>query len=112
MKKRVMLLLFMFVLIGYVDAAVISGNVYEDYHGNGILSNKTMNSTINLFNVDTFENIIFNADQGSYEFNVDKGSYMVFLNLNNNEITTYPGFGFHHVIIEDNSQIINNKEDR
>ena len=97
-------------LIGYVDAAVISGDTYEDYYGNGVLGNKTMNSTINLFNVDTFENIIFNAGQGSYEFNVDKGSYMVFLNLNNNEITTYPGFSFHHVIIEDNSQIINNKD--
>jgi len=110
MKKRVLLLLFTFMLIGYVDAAVISGGIYEDYYGNGVLSNKTMNSTINLFNVDTFENIIFNAGQGSYEFNVDKGSYMVFLNLNNNEIITYPGFGFHHVIIEDNSQIINNKD--
>ena len=87
MKKRILLLLFTFMLIGYVDAAVISGGIYEDYYGNGVLSNKTMNSTINLFNVDTFENIIFNAGQGSYEFNVDKGSYMVFLNLNNNSCT-------------------------
>ncbi|MEK6932203.1 MAG: carboxypeptidase-like regulatory domain-containing protein [Nanoarchaeota archaeon] len=107
MKKGVIITLLILIFVSYVNATTISGNIYDDLNGDSSIENENLtNANIILFDINNFNELNFEAN-GHYEFNVNPGSYIVSVKLNNS-IVTYPEFGFYHVIINDN-EIIDNK---
>ena len=108
MGKGVIIILLILIFVSYVDASTISGKIYNDFNGDSIIENENLtNANIILFDIDNFNEINLESN-GYYEFNVDPGSYIVSVKLNNS-ITTYPEFGFYHVVINDN-EIVNDKD--
>ncbi len=99
MKKSVLILFFILVCIFGVDASILQGNVYN---------NETkINSTLSLFNVDSLNEVLINAENGEYKYDISPGTYILTQKLNDNEIPSYPQFGFYHLVVKDND-VLNN----
>lgn len=112
MKRGLLIILISLALVSYANAAMISGNVFNDFNGDSILANETkINATLIIFDIATFKETAVNSDEhGYYEFNVKPGSYMVMQKLNQNEMFTYPEFGFHHIIVNNEDETFNEKD--
>ena len=110
MKKELVLIFFSILIINQVNAAYIEGTIFKDFDGNGVLEKETIsNVNLSLFNIEKFEEIIITTNEnGYYKFDLQRGSYIITQKLNNDEIFTYPEFGFYHIIINDN-EIFNEK---
>ncbi len=111
MKKGVILTLFILIFIYSIDASIISGKIYEDFNGNSLIENETaqQNITMILFNIDDYKIININTNnEGYYEFNVNPGKYILSQKLSDEEMFTYPEFGFYYITIDDDKNFIDN----
>lgn len=101
MSKGGLIILFILVFAYSVESAIISGNIYEDFNGDTLLSNETNgNITISVFNINTLneKTFYFNED---YELNLEKGNYIITAIPNDNEVIIYPELGFYYIGLDD-----------
>ena len=108
MKKELLIAIFILFNSSFANAEIVSGDIYEDFNGNGILSNETKGSlTISVFNINNLneETFYFN---NYYELNLEKGNYIITAIPGDNEAITYPDLGFYYITI--NGENLNGKD--
>ena len=108
MNKWGLIILFILVFAYSAESAVISGNIYEDFDGDSLLSNETKgNITISVFNINTLNEKTFYFNN-YYELNLEKGNYIITAISGDNEVITYPELGFYYII--SNNEDLNGKD--